>query len=196
MIGLAIVGPKFLPSEDTDDSAQANSVHRSFRSLSLILMASQIVLLAQYASVAYFVRRYRGTLAPLSLTMATLGIGAVAFLGVFLGLTEHHSPYLYLAWYAILGFQAILVLAIAGRWKRFSFLDTHLVARLGLLTLIILGEGIIGITKAIKDVVYGSRSVTAATTGQIISSVLILVCIIPHWHEITFPGCTLTSLFS
>jgi hypothetical protein len=60
MVGFAVVGPQWDPNEEQNDFG-------TFRSFSLILMISRIVLCLQYASAYVFVRRYRQTNLPLLL---------------------------------------------------------------------------------------------------------------------------------
>lgn len=52
--------------------------------------------------------------------------------------------------------EVIAVMAASSIWKVVSFKQTHLVERLGLLTLIIIGEGIIVMLKAVNTVEKGS----------------------------------------
>lgn len=54
--------------------------------------------------------------------------------------------------YPIIAFELFAVLASSMYWKVVSFRRTHLVERLGLLTLIVIGEGIIVMLKAVNAV--------------------------------------------
>ena len=63
-------------------------------------------------------------------------------------------------------------------WRIVSFEHTHLVERMGLLTLIILGEGIIVMLKAINAIVKGVDW-TRGLAGIVIAALSIIVSAIP-----------------
>jgi len=59
-------------------------------------------------------------------------------------------------------------------WRMVSFKTTHLIQRMGLLTLIIIGEGIIGLCETMNQIIQG-YGWTSASTGHAIACVLALV---------------------
>ena len=61
------------------------------------------------------------------------------------------------------------------KWRIISFKYTHLVERLQLLTLIIIGEGIIGMVKSVACIVKGQADNNANELGTVVASVMILV---------------------
>ena len=65
-------------------------------------------------------------------------------------------------------------MGISVRWRSLSFKETHLPERLGLLTLIILGEGVIVLTKSVNYVV-GEDGWAWVTFGQVFVVVLTIV---------------------
>ena len=69
------------------------------------------------------------------------------------------------------------MIAISCYRRVVSFKHTHLVDRIGLLTLIIMGEGIIGMTGSVSTILQNTVSVTSSDIGQIIASVLLIVCL-------------------
>jgi hypothetical protein len=60
-------------------------------------------------------------------------------------------------------------------WRIISFKYTHLVERLQLLTLIIIGEGIIGMVKSVASITKGQTSNNMSEIGTVIAAVLLLV---------------------
>ena len=62
-------------------------------------------------------------------------------------------------------------MGISVRWRSLSFKKTHLPERLGLLTLIILGEGVIVLTKSVNYIV-GEDGWTWTSFGQVFVVVL------------------------
>jgi len=74
--------------------------------------------------------------------------------------------------------EAIIVITISCLWRVVSFKYTHLIERIGLLTLIIMGEGIIGITRSISEIVNNTNIISANLIGTIIAAGLLIVRII------------------
>jgi len=174
MTGFAVSGAIY----DTTDVAKNL---KAFRAMSIILMVSRLALVAQYGVVLWYLRAYKRTVTPLVGTMACLFVAAIIFLGTFFGLhvndhTEHDGgPETYIAWYVVACVEAAAVIAISCFWRVVSFKHTHLVERVGLLTLIIMGEGIIGMTKSVSQILQNSTSTSGSDIGIIAASVLLIV---------------------
>ena len=99
--------------------------------------------------------------------------------------------------FAISVYEGLAIFLIAIIWRIVSFKYTHLVERLQLLTLIIIGEGIIGMVKSVACIVKGQLDNNANELGTVIAAVLILVRvqnkrlnIIPNILASTFFGCS------
>jgi hypothetical protein len=92
------------------------------------------------------------------------------------GIAVLQNSNVYIAWYIIAISETILTVAVSCiRFGRvISFKGTHMVQRMSLLTLIILGEGIIVICKSISKIVKNDYLWTAQVVGQIIAAVLII----------------------
>jgi low temperature requirement protein LtrA len=168
MTGFAIVGPIFKTNEAERDN-------RAFRSLSIVLMVSRLILVVQYGTVLYFVKGYKKTILPVALVMATLFITAMVFLGVTFAFGPDKGQHAQDGWYITAVAEAVLILAVSANWRILSFKRTHIVERVGLLTLIILGEGIIGMTKSVTKIMQGTTVVTGSSVGMVVCSVLIIV---------------------
>jgi low temperature requirement protein LtrA len=179
MTGFAIVGSLY-------DTTDVEEDLKAFRAMSFILMVSRLALIAQYAVVLWYVKGYRNTLVPLLSTMGTLFVSALVFLGTFWGFRSVRSasedgratiqhPDTYLAWYIVVVCEAAAIIVISCVWRVVSFKRTHLVERIGLLTLIIMGEGIIGMTKSVSSILKFSASVTSGDIGVVAAAVLLIV---------------------
>ena len=70
--------------------------------------------------------------------------------------------------------EALAVISVSCYWRVVSFRHTHLVERIGLLTLIIMGEGIIGMTKSVSTILQSSTHVSPSDIGTIVASVLLI----------------------
>lgn len=175
MTGFAICGALY-----NVDELEENS--RAFKSLALVLMISRLTLIIQYAVVLFFVRKFEKVYAPLLLTMAALFVASMVFLGTFFGFKDskpgeastEHPPHTYAAWYAVAAIEALAVITVSCIWPIVSFRHTHLVERIGLLTLIIMGEGILGITKNVSTILQTSAAPSARDIGVVASSVLLI----------------------
>jgi low temperature requirement protein LtrA len=177
MTGFAVTGAIY-------DTTNVEENVKAFRAMSIILMVSRLALVLQYAAVLWYLRNYKNTVRPLMITMATLFAAAMVFLGTFFGFKTHGRPsdsevqepqsLTYVAWYVVVCVEAAAVIAVSCVWRVVSFKRTHLVERVGLLTLIIMGEGIYGMTKSVSKILQSSRSTTGSDVGVIMSSVLLI----------------------
>jgi low temperature requirement protein LtrA len=75
----------------------------------------------------------------------------------------------YIAWYVIALSETILTVVVSCVWRIISFKGTHMVQRMSLLTLIILGEGIIVICKSISKIVKNEYLWSISVVGQIVA---------------------------
>ncbi|KAI4088547.1 MAG: hypothetical protein LQ344_005981 [Seirophora lacunosa] len=165
MITFAIVGPRFDPSKQGGE-------HVPMKQLNLVLVVSRVVLIAQYASVMLHVRGKKKIITPLAIHIVAFAIGAVLCVAFFLTFTRDTMGQAHIIWYVIIVLEALTVFVVAGHWRAVSFQHTHLNERCGLLTLIILGEGIIMLTISTNYMVQG-ENFSKGMIAQIISAVLI-----------------------
>ncbi|KAF5877186.1 uncharacterized protein Bfra_001549ia [Botrytis fragariae] len=167
MIGLAIVGPDFNSSDQKPGA---------FRSLAIILMFSRLILSFQYSVILYHVWYYKNSKLPLFLVVVANVIAALIYFGSFFGFSEETSKTgkVFIVWYVTAILETAVNIAISSKWKVLSFRGSHLVQRMTLLTLIILGEGIIGVSKSIADIAEQEEKWTAPLILTIVSAVGII----------------------
>jgi low temperature requirement protein LtrA len=171
MTGFAVVGPSYKTAWKAD--REGTLALSAFSTLSLILMGSRILLAGQYAVILLWLRSYKKAWTPLLIHIGVLLGCAAVYLGLYFSINLQSGDSSLIAWYVTIGFEAGLILAISSRFRFLNFRKTNIVERLGLLTLIILGEGIIGLCKSVGKV--GSDNVfTADVIGMIICSVAII----------------------
>ena len=167
MIGMAVVAPKFSYTDDAGIEA--------FETLCLIIMASRLILAGQYAMVLLWLRDYKKARLPMLGLIATEFITAMVSLGIFFAFRSGSGDAAAIGWNFMFAIETIGMMAISGRVGFLSFRRTAIVERLGLLTLIILGEGVIGLTESIARASgNGFEGFTADIIFQITSSVAIL----------------------
>ncbi|OCK80277.1 hypothetical protein K432DRAFT_434855 [Lepidopterella palustris CBS 459.81] len=170
MIGLAVVAPDWKPGKAISD-------YSTYKALTLILMASRFVLVVQYGSTLWFTWRYRRTRLPLIFVMGSYTIAGIlygALTAAFPKGPEKNTTNVYIAWYVIAILETALTTAVSCKWRIISFKGTHMQQRMSLLTLIILGEGIIVIAKSISKIVKNYYTFTSPVIGNIVSAILII----------------------
>lgn len=172
MTGFAVVGPNYKTGWE-ERSPEAAAALSAFQILSLILMASRLILATQYGAAYFWLSGYKKAHLPILAHIGTLFISAMIYLGLYFGFGKASSDSGLIAWYVTIGFESIVILAVSGRTKFLSFRRTAIVERLGLLTLIILGEGIIGLTGSVVKV-GSDRSFSSDVIGMVICSVCII----------------------
>lgn len=74
--------------------------------------------------------------------------------------------------------EAIAVVTISCCWRMLSFKKTHLMERMSLLTIIVIGEGAIGVTKTVSRIM-GKHGLDMEGCFLIMCIIIILVSIRP-----------------
>ncbi|KAL8835068.1 MAG: hypothetical protein Q9176_007136 [Flavoplaca citrina] len=166
MVTFAIIGTKF-------DPTSPHETYPTMCQLSICLFVSRLVLICQYGSVMIWVKEHKKIITPLSIHITAFAIGAVLCLSEFFMFNSQSSGQFYIAWYIIIVMEALAVFLSSSQWPSVSFQHTNLSERCGLLTLIILGEGIIVLSKSMNYVVQG-QNFSLGIIAQIISAVLII----------------------
>ncbi|MCJ1418351.1 hypothetical protein MMC32_004698 [Xylographa parallela] len=172
MTGLAIVGPDF-GTPITPDGQGADVAVQALQSMALIFMAMRLILACQYLVVIFWLRRYRKARTVLLIHAGTSFLTAMLFLGVSYAVNSKNVSVVSFAWYAIILFEVLICFGIASRVEFMNFKKTSIVERLGLLTLIILGEGVVGICDSISRVGV-DRSFSSDVIGMIICAIMII----------------------
>jgi low temperature requirement protein LtrA len=165
MVGLAVEGPSY----NLDDFQPT-----PFKSLSLILMVSRFVLAIQYAASWWWLKGYKKANIPLLIHVVTMFVTAIVFLGLAFGFNRSYGVHVIDGWYVLLGVEAMVILFVSGCTPFLNFRRTNIIERLGLLTLIILGEGVMGLGEAVSKIKDGDGIFSGDVIGQITCGVLIV----------------------
>ncbi|KAF4470953.1 bacterial low temperature requirement a [Fusarium albosuccineum] len=155
MVGFAVVAPKFTPDEQNV---------KTMRTMSLILMVSRLCLAVEYASILWHIRKYKKQALPMLMQISMNFIIAMIYLGITFRFREGNS-HVFITWYILAGVEVFLTFAFAYIWPVLSFRGTHLMKRMGLLTVIILGDGIIVISKSVVTIVESPDAWDSQTIG-------------------------------
>lgn len=142
-----------------------------------MLFISRLLLAVQYGVALFFIRKkVRGLAFPLGLTITTFVLCGGAYYSMVpaFSASSGNGLGIYYVWYIIIGIEVAVVIGTASIWRKLSFKKTHLMERMGLLTLIIIGEGAIGATKTVAKLMSKS-GLTFEGCFLIVCIVLILV---------------------
>ena len=103
-----------------------------------------------------------------------IGMGAFAAMTPAFRTEDHTHRLVYLVWYVVMVLEAIAVVAISCCWRILSFKKTHLMERMSLLTIIVIGEGAIGVTKTVSRIM-GKHGLDVEGCFLIMCIIVILV---------------------
>jgi low temperature requirement protein LtrA len=178
MVGFAIIGPQWKPGENVND-------YTIYKAFGLFLMVSRLTLFAQYSVTLFLARKTKKIVIPLSIIMVFTLLAAISYGALTSAWPNSVEPgnkstsvgqktNVYIHWYVIALLETFITIAVSCTFRVISFKGTHMVQRMSLSTLIILGEGIIVICKSISKIVKNQFLWTAAVVGQVISAVFII----------------------
>jgi low temperature requirement protein LtrA len=163
MVGLAAEGTNYTLDDFTVSP---------FKNISLILMGSRIVLMIQYSLALFWLKDYKKALFPLLAHVGTMFVTAVIFLGLAFGFNTPAGINIIDGWYVVMGIEAAVVLFVSGQTSFLNFRRTNIIERLGLLTLIILGEGVMGLGEVVTKINDTDGVFASDVIGLLISAVM------------------------
>jgi low temperature requirement protein LtrA len=172
-VGFALVGSSFAPGT-------AEGHNTNFRILCYTLVMSRMLFAIQYTVVGIIVGRANRTdlFLPVFLNVFVYVVAAGAFAAMIPAFAENKpvasENAIYSVWWIVMLVETIATIAVSSIWRMMSFKKTHLVERMGLLTLIVIGEGAIGVTKTISRMM-GKTGLDPEGCGLILCIVLLLV---------------------
>ncbi|KAL7625201.1 hypothetical protein AAE478_004416 [Parahypoxylon ruwenzoriense] len=144
MVGFAEAGSTF------DPNAQAQPV---FQAMSLFLMVSRFTLGLQYGIFLLRNHERLESKKPLALSVIIHSVFSIAYFGVAFYTTQNPRDNVFTFWYYASVAELIIHTVHAVLSSTLTFRGTHISERLNLLTLIILGEGVIIIAKNVTVLV-------------------------------------------
>ncbi|KAM3556132.1 hypothetical protein MY1884_005232 [Beauveria asiatica] len=162
LVGFVVVAPKFNPT--TQDAP-------TMRAMSIILAVSRFNLMGQYAWMAIHVRRYRPTRLPLLAQMAIYAAAGAVYLGITFRFDEGHRSRAFVTWYCVSAAEGVASLLLSNYSPVLSLGKTHLMKRLTLLTVMILGEGTESLAKKVLVIVKHKHAWDATTIGFVTAAV-------------------------
>ncbi|OJJ98199.1 hypothetical protein ASPACDRAFT_53191 [Aspergillus aculeatus ATCC 16872] len=149
MVEFASAGTRFT-TQVQDDNIWA------FQSLSLILGVSRLLLSIQYTVDAIFLsKRMRSASIRIYFIAATLFITGFIYFWMYFAFRSRGvgGTYAWIVWFVLFAIEMWVVMGSSSVKAGIGLQDTHLNVRMGLLTLIIIGEGVIAITRIVNKTV-------------------------------------------
>ncbi|KAK7924003.1 hypothetical protein PG985_006057 [Apiospora marii] len=175
MTGFAVIATSFNPEK------QIASVYRA---MSFFLAVSRFVLALQYALSAWQVRKFKHGRRPLFATSAFHLAAAIAYIVIAFRYEVGKNSRGYIAWYVISLVETALHLGCSQFSPVLTFIGSHFGERFNLLTLIVMGEGVIilakNITLVVKDTYLKDATMTVWSPALIgiVTSATALIYII------------------
>lgn len=137
---------------------------------------SRFFLAIQYAIVGGFVvRKHKNLIAPFILIILTLFASGGALMSTFSRFNDKEVSRAHQVWWIVLPLESILVLVYSSVWRMLSFKESHMAERLSLLTMIIIGEGVIGSTKT-AGIIWPTTS--KPSVGGVVEMVSIIIMLV------------------
>ncbi|RDA94223.1 hypothetical protein CP533_0626, partial [Ophiocordyceps camponoti-saundersi (nom. inval.)] len=162
LVGFVVVDPKF-------DATNQNA--NTFRVLSAILAISRACLVIEYGSTLWHVWGFPRARMPLFLQMNIHAIAAIIYLGVTFSFTDNRNSPVYISWYVVAAVETVATLLLSNVSPVLDLSETHLVKRMTLLTVMILGDGIIQLAKDVVTIVENPDAWDAITIGLVTAAV-------------------------
>ncbi|KAL1306849.1 hypothetical protein AAFC00_005504 [Neodothiora populina] len=158
---------------------QESDIMSSFFAIDLTLLISRASLAIDYLITLWFLwkKKQKNVIMPLAICILTFSISVIVYASLLTTFTPSgFSAYSYRAWYVILAYEVVAMVAIPFFWDVLSFQKTHIVKRMGSLTLIVLGEGILNVLKQISYILQ-SRGWDGIVFGEALTCVLTIFLI-------------------
>ncbi|RDW81703.1 uncharacterized protein DSM5745_05260 [Aspergillus mulundensis] len=127
----------------------------AFQSLSLMLGGSRLLLSIQYIVSIIFIRKRMSSAAKgLCIIATTLLVSSLVHFGMYFAFGEDSAhSYIWTVWFVLFWIEMWAVIATSCIAPGIGFQETPLNVRMGLLTLIIIGEGVISVTRLVNKTV-------------------------------------------
>ncbi|CRG92143.1 Transcription elongation factor SPT6 [Talaromyces islandicus] len=147
MVGFASAGARF-STRIQDENVWA------FKSLSVLLSGSRFMLALQYTINLWFIHdKIYGAMKGMLAIIGVLSITGLTYLLYFV--FGPNEPHIWTAWFGLFLFESSVIIAVSTYTLGLELDNTHLTTRMGLLTLIIIGEHVISVTRIVNKMIAG-----------------------------------------
>ena len=147
-------------------SAQISAGAQDHYALAVACYCGARLIIAAMYFVSKRKHHHRGSFAT------TLGIVFAAGAAISLSSVLLEPPWSYLVFYAGIVFDMVALVLLNRRLHVVPAHTSHLVERVGLLTIIMLGESVLSISAALADIAWNQSNVMAAVSGFVMVSAI------------------------
>ncbi|KAM4057317.1 Low temperature requirement A [Hirsutella rhossiliensis] len=158
LVGFVVVAPKFDPSDQHSDT---------MRAMSIILAVSRACLAVEYGATLWHLRKFKRARLPIYTQIGLHIVSSLVYLGVAFCFRNNNRSPVYMVWYFFSGAEAIGSLLISNFSPVTSLTKTHLMKRITLLTVMIMGDGIIQLAKEVVIIVRNLEAWDSTTIGLV-----------------------------
>ncbi|KYK59229.1 Low temperature requirement A [Drechmeria coniospora] len=159
LVGFTVVVPNFNPSEEQHQE--------TMQAMSLILCFSRLCLAFEYGTTLWHVRKYKKARLPLYLQIALHAIASAIYLGVTFAFTSNSRSRVYMTWYIVSGIESLATLLLTNFSPVLSITKTHIMKRMTLMTIMIMGDGIVQVAKEVVIIVKNPNAWDSTTIGLV-----------------------------
>ncbi|KAH8701051.1 nineteen complex-related protein 2-domain-containing protein [Talaromyces proteolyticus] len=172
MVGFASAGSRF-STRIQDENVWA------FRSLCALLSGSRFMLAVQYMINLWFIhdKMYAAAKGMLAI-IGVLSVTGVTYLVLYFTFGPS-EPHVWTAWFGLFLFESLAVIAVSTYIPGLELDNTHLTTRMGLLTLIIVGEHVISVTRIVKKMIGGG----GWTLASLLHVMGVVTTVYLLWHS-------------
>lgn len=118
-------------------------------------MASRLSLTIEYASILWHVRKFKAVHLPFYIQMSIHFIAAMIYLGITFRFSADKDSRVFITWYIVGALEVVSTLGLSIGFNILSLVKTHLMNRMSLLTIVILGESIVALAEKVVIIVEG-----------------------------------------
>ncbi|OKL56805.1 hypothetical protein UA08_07758 [Talaromyces atroroseus] len=148
MIGFASAGARF-STNIQDENVWA------FKSLSILLSGSRVMLALQYTINLWLIHdKLTTAIKGMVAIIGVLSVTGISYLIMYLTF-KPSEPHIWTIWFVLFLFESLVIIAVSNHTEGIELDDTHLTTRMGLLTLIIIGEHVISVTRIVNKMIAG-----------------------------------------
>lgn len=116
-------------------------------------MVSRFTLAVEYGSILWHIRRFKTARLPLYLQIGLNVVAGFIYLGITFRFDGKGDSHAFLVWYIIGALEVLITVVMSNFWDVLSLTDTHLMRRMSLLTIVVLGDAIVIVAQNVVTIV-------------------------------------------
>jgi hypothetical protein len=177
MVGFASAGSRFT-TRVRDENVWA------FQALSALLAGSRLMLAVQYMiNIGFLYKKMRIAAKGMFMIAVVLSASSFSYTGLYFAMSPT-GPYIWTVWFGLFLLETLVVMGVSGYTPGLGFEDTHLNIRMALLTLMIIGEAAMSVTRIVNKMV-GPGGWTSHSFVHILGVTITVYLLWQSYYDIT-----------